>query len=257
MSQNPDQGIFSAPDQGQPPASQTPANQPTAGELAVLVGEGRKYKTVDELAKAYLNADGFIEQLKTENQKLREEVAKGKTVDDLMERIKAQPAAQAPATQQTPAQSAGAITAEQVAKIVSDTVTGLETKRTKDANLAKADAEMRRLFGDKAGEVFAKEADTPEKRRVLQELASVDPAKFVALFQRPTQAAGARPDSGTSFNTGALDPTAIAGRAADPSTKEYYDNLRRTKPNEYYSAAVQLQMQRAAVANPNRFFGRS
>ena len=46
----------------------------TDGQLfPALVGDGQKYKTPEELAKAYSNADQFIEQLKDENRKLREQ----------------------------------------------------------------------------------------------------------------------------------------------------------------------------------------
>ena len=39
----------------------------TEGQLfTALVGETQKYKTPEELAKAYTNADQFIEQLKEE-----------------------------------------------------------------------------------------------------------------------------------------------------------------------------------------------
>ena len=37
--------------------------EPTVDQL---VGEGKKYATVDDLAKAYANADMFIGQLKTD-----------------------------------------------------------------------------------------------------------------------------------------------------------------------------------------------
>lgn len=56
--------------------------------LANLVGEGKKYKSAAELAKAYANADQFIETLKTEKQALEAKTAEAKTVDDIIAKLK-------------------------------------------------------------------------------------------------------------------------------------------------------------------------
>jgi len=61
-----------------------------AGLFTALVGEGQKYKTPEELAKAYTNADQFIETLKEENRKLREQAASAKTIDEVLERMSKQ-----------------------------------------------------------------------------------------------------------------------------------------------------------------------
>lgn len=258
----PDQapGIFSASDKTQSPEvkQESQATQ-TQGDpqspLAILVGEGRKYKTVEELAKAYIAADGFVERLKGENSTLRTEVAKGKTLEEVLERLKAESGS---ATQDQGAnkavvsKDAQSLTTNDVAAIVRSTVTGMETARTRESNLMKADAEMRKLFGDKAEEMFKKEASTPEMRKALMELASVSPDKFVALF-RPAQATGSSVDHGTSVNSAALSNEQASGRAADPGCKEFYDQLRRKEPSKYYSQAIQLQMNKAAVADPTKF----
>src|SRR5687767_9591535 len=98
----PDQGssIFGS-DQTQPPKQtvETPAKPVVPDQdnpLAILVGEGRKYKTVEELAKAYIHIDGFAETLKGENTKLREDLAKSTTLDQVLERLKAQPSKTVP-----------------------------------------------------------------------------------------------------------------------------------------------------------------
>ena len=72
-----DQGIFSSPDQGTPDPKQQQnqtagASADTTGPLAILVGEGRKYRSVEDLASAYMNIDSFAEKLKDENSTLHE-----------------------------------------------------------------------------------------------------------------------------------------------------------------------------------------
>jgi len=243
----------------QTPANQTPDSNTAAPKsdtlsetVTLLVGEGRKYKTVEDLAKAYINADEFLEKLKGENETLRQEVRKGKTLDEVLERLKEQPSQSAP-DQSEKKSGPAALSAQDVAKIVSDTLTGLETQRTREGNLLKADAAMKQLFGDKAADVFVKEASTPQMKKALIDLASVAPEKFVALFT-PKQGGGGQVDSTTRVNTAALDVQSVSGRAADPGCKEYYDELRRSKPSAYYSSAIQSQMNKAAVADRAKFF---
>ena len=116
---------------------------------------------------------------------------------------------------------------------------------------------MRKLYGEKAKEVFEAQARSPEAKKALMELASVDPDTFVKLFSPSSaQSQGSQTDSGGSVNTTALDQSNQSGRAADSGTKEYYDQLRKTKPQSYYSTDVQLTMHKAAQANPAKFFGK-
>jgi hypothetical protein len=255
-----DKDIFSGSDQSQSTEVKDQLSQSNQGDpqnpLTILVGEGRKYKTTEELAKAYLNVDGFAEKLKTENAALRQEVVKGKTLEEVLERLKQE---QGGATQDQgekkveQPKAASGLSASDVAAIVRKEITGAESTRVKETNLKKADAEMRKLFGDKAAEEFSKRANTPELRKAMTDLAAVAPDQFLAMF-RPTQVvSGTGVDHGTSVNAAALENQQASGRALDPGCKEFYDVLRRTKPAAYYSAPIQLQMQKAAIANPGKF----
>lgn len=251
-----DQATIFGSDQNQPAANTKPDQSKTQDNpVAILVGEGRKYKTVEDLAKAYIEADGFIENLKTENAQFREKLAGAKTIDDVLERLTEQPKASASDQGEEP--NPKGLTADAIAKIVRDTVTGMETAKSRQTNLQKANAAMTKLFGDKAKEVFEAQASTPETKQALMALASVDPDKFVKLFSpgKP-QAPGSQTDSGSTVNTAALEDTNQSARVMDPGTKEYFNQLRTKEPKRYYSSEVQLAMHKAAQADPDKFFGR-
>lgn len=247
--------IFTKSDQTNPKAVNTTVIPETKGDnpLAILVGEGRKYKSEAELAKAYIELDGFAEKLKGENAEMRDKLAGAKTVEDVLQRLK-QP--EASTTDRGEERRASALSADDVAKIVRDTVTGLETEKSRNENLLKADAAMKKLFGAKAGEVFATMADTPDKQVVFTHLASVDPDKFVKLFVPAAPASGIQTDSGTSVNTAALADTNQSARTMDPGCKEFYDAMRTKDRAKFYSTANQLAMHKAAQANPEKYFGR-
>lgn len=228
-----------------------------AEEISLLVGEGRKYKTVDELAKAYLNADSFIEQLKAENQELRSKTVEAKTIDEVLERLTANQSNAATATAGEPASSTNGLSAEDVAKIVQQTVTGLETAKIKEGNIKKADAEMRKIFGDKAGEVYKSVAKTPELHNAYMKLAEADPSQFVALFtkEQGSTSQGSQVDSGSSVNTTTTYTSGNNVRENTQGTKEYYSKIRREDPKRYYSQQVQLEMNRSATSDPKKYFG--
>ena len=225
--------------------------------LSELVGEGKKYKTVEELARSRLEADIHIERIQKENREMRDKLASAKGVEDVLEAVKAQSANSANETpdNKVTTPSAGQLTAEQVAKMVAETVSGLKTQEAKQANLAKANAEMARLFGDKAQEVYLKEANTVELQRVYRELAETNPEKFVSLFHKPDAKQQQNIDTGGK-NTSALNLNQN-NSSVQPGTQAYYSKLRKENPKAYYSPATQIQMHQDALADPDKYFGRT
>ncbi len=229
------------------------ATQAQSDIVAALVGEGKKYKTVDELAKAYINADGFIETLKAENRELKEKTTAAKTIDDVLERLQQQHA-----TQQTDKSSGSSegVSVDDLTKLVEATVTGLESKKQREGNLLKADAKMKEAFGEKAADKFAEVAATPELKRVYMELASVDPDKFVSLFTGNVLKNTANADQGGVNTTVNYSSTNQGGRVNTAGAKEYYDNVRRTNPSLYYSQDFQIKMDSLVRSNPDLYYGK-
>lgn len=244
-----DQPNTSATPDGQ--TGTTPPDIQTSDIVSALVGEGKKYKTLDDLAKGYINADGFIEQLKAENRELKEKATAAKTVDDVLQRLNQQQTTQE--GDPSPAPTKGVDVAE-LSKLVEATVTGLETQKQRRSNMLKADAKMKEVFGEKAGEKFAEVAATPELQKIYTELASVDPDKFISLFVGDVPkntGVGAGGTVNTTVNYSSANP---AGRLQQFGTKEYFDNIRRTDPKTYYSTDFQLKMDTAVRTNPNLYY---
>jgi hypothetical protein len=244
-----DQPQTSATPDGQ--TGTTPPATQTSDIVSALVGEGKKYKTFDDLAKGYINADGFIEQLKAENRDLKEKVTAAKTVDDVLQRLNQQQTTQE--SDPSPAPTKG-VDVSELSKLVEATVTGLETQKQRRSNMLKADAKMKEVFGEKAGEKFAEFASTPELQKVYTELASVDPDKFISLFVGDVPkntGVGSGGTVNTTVNYSSANPS---GRVQQFGTKEYFDNIRRTNPKSYYSTDFQLKMDTAVRTNPNLYY---
>lgn len=258
-----DNTIFNADQANQPDVTNnadtgnTSTTTTQSEEISLLVGEGRKYKTIEELAKAYLNADSFIEQLKAENQELRTKTVEAKTIDEVLERLTANQSSAASATASDQAPSTNGLSATDVAKIVQQTVTGLETAKIKEGNIKKADAKMREAFGDKAAEVYKSVAKTPELHTAYMQLAEADPEQFVALFtKQSTTSQGSQVDSGSNVNTTMTYTSGNNVRENTQGTKEYYAKIRKEDPKRYYSQSIQLEMNKSAVSDPKKYFGK-
>jgi hypothetical protein len=220
-----------------------------AGEeslLSALVGETQKYKSVDELAKAYANADSFIEQLKEENRKLREQTAKAKTIDEVLERMNRRNASE----DDTPPVSG--IRPEDVQKLVEQTLSGRETQQRREQNLLAADKAMKERFGEKAAEVFKQRASTPEKAKVLMELAATDPNEFVNLFGGVTSTPMQNIDTGSVSTPLSMQS---GSRSKVEGTKEWANSVRKENPNLYWSHEFQYKLQQMVSKNPSLYFG--
>lgn len=219
-----------------------------AGLFTALVGDGQKYKTPEDLAKAYTNADQFIETLKEENRKLREQVASAKTIDEVLERMSTQSGA--PEEDKPPV---AGITPDVVQQLVEKTLEGREAAKSKTDNLLKADALMKEKFGDKAADMFKQRAANPEKAKILMELAATDPIEFVNLF-------GGAPSAPTNnMDTGSMNTTSVASNGGDRSkivgTKEWATKVRKEDPKTYWSQDFQYKLQQTVSQNPALYFG--
>jgi len=224
-----------------------PAETKDQGLLSALVGEKQKYKSTEELAKAYTNADAFLEQLKEENRKLREEVSKAKKLDEVLERLN-QPVVSK--VEDTP--PVNTLSREDIASLVEQTLTGRETAQTKRANLLEADKLMKEMYGEKAGEVFKSRATTPALQNAYMELASVSPQEFAALFGQKKE--GTTNNVTTpSVSTTAYTPS--SNRESVEGTKEWAAKIRKEAPSKFWSAEFQYELQKRVIANPNLYFG--
>lgn len=243
-----DSTIFNADGQTnqQQPATQQTTEQQTS-LLTALVGEGQKYKTPEELAKAYANADTFIEQLKEENRKLREQAQAAKTIDEVLERISA--------TQQAPQEEPPAVSGikpEDVQQLVAKTLEEREAQAIRTQNLMKADAAMKAKFGEKAKEVFTSLANSPKLQSTFMEIAAVDPDKFVAMF------AAAPVTSSTGVDNSSVSTSVMpnsGNRASVEGTKEWAAKIRKEQPAVYWSQEFQTKLQNTVTKNPQLYFG--
>lgn len=182
-----------------------PSTNKTADELfAEMVGEGKKYGTPQELAKAYLHADSHISRLEKENEEYRIKVEAAKSVDDILAKLK--PAESHP---DTPAPKTPEQEAEKQPDIDSLVQKALESKmqeQTGSQNKAQVTEALRAKFGQSAGDTFDKKQQ--ELGVDLEQLAAQSPQAVLALFgvTASSSHSSAPPVSGDLHQQGTKEP---------------------------------------------------
>lgn len=146
-----------------------------------LVGEGKKYTTPQELAKAYAHADTHLAVLEAENAKLREQASKGHTVAEILAELQKQQGQQThkPDTQD---QGTGSGTQPDVQKLVEEALKRELSARQSQDNQRTVESYFKDKFGTKAGDMFT--ALGKELGMDLESLSATNPAAVKALVDK-------------------------------------------------------------------------
>lgn len=182
---------------------QAPAEVTGADALSALVGEGKKYATVEELAKGAVNGQAHITKLEGEAVTLRDASQQSKSVDDILAALKAQKSddGNQPPANQPPADT---LTTEQiVANALADRDAG-HAKTKAQANVASVMERLTAKLGDKAGDVYSRVGS--ELGISLDKLAETSPDAVMKLVTD-----GQQQQQGSHLPTGQqghIDPNA-------------------------------------------------
>jgi hypothetical protein len=222
--------------------------------LAEYVGEGKKFKDVNELAKAYANADKFIPELKNDLQTTREFIAT--KLEEIAERNKVEPIGQTVEPREpnpSPAAPPNATEADLETRIAKALEERDEVSRLR-ANAKIAEDGLILHFGeqDKAVEAVRQKAlEMGVEPNFLKEMAYKSPKAFFNLMGvNPEEA----PRSNSTPNPSAdVNPRVLGLGQPKPNSYEYFDQLRKSDPKLYWSPRTQAEMHRAAQENPDFF----
>jgi hypothetical protein len=154
--------------------NQKPAFQiPT--EAAELVGDGKKYQSVEDALKSVPHAQKHIQTLESELAAARDELAKRKTAEELLDEIKSgiQPKNDIPSAE---------ISQDKLLEVVNQTLEAKERQRTAQQNARSVAEKFTEKYGDKAEEMYktlARESGLSEQQ--LNELSARSPGAVIKL----------------------------------------------------------------------------
>lgn len=246
--------IFGGADQNAAPAATTttpdvaqPATASPTG-FEEWVGPGKKYSSVEEMARANIFAQEHIKSVEGTLGELREDLSKRQAVSDMMDQLTSTVTTQAPAG--TPPQEQAPATKEDlaptIAELVKQQMDEITTAEQRSKNRSQVVESLTQKYGEKADESYrAKAGELGMSLDALNNLCETSPQAALALLggsAAPTTPAPSTPSTGAPQSHSA---TSTAGELS-PGTKEYYTNLRRTDPRKYYSPEIQMEMVRNA-----------
>lgn len=210
-----------------------------------LVGEGKKFATKDDLAKAKIASDAFIEQLKREAAELREQVKSQQTMDEILTKIRS---ASAPTPPATPAEPPAPTAQPDIKETVASLFKEQEAQRQIQNNQQVVEAKLREKWGaDAQVNLNQKAKELGVAPSYLLSIAQQSPSLFFATLGIDQKASTQTlPAPRTSVQT----PQPQSGER----TKSHYDRLKATNPTEYFSPKVQNQMMKDAMKMREAFF---
>lgn len=223
--------------------------------VAELVGDGKKFKSVDDLARGKIESDRFVEKLKTENAALREALDSDANPEEILRRIdavlKSQGGSRSDTTDQTSNQSqtGSQLTEEKVLELLKQQKA---QERAKE-NRARYEASVAKAFGEKSAEVIATRIDELGMDQTeLLNLAQRNPAAALRLLGiRDSGASGGTMES--SVNTEAFFGDAGKGNG-EVQNFQYFQRLRRELKERYYEPQIQKQVFEARKKLGDKFW---
>lgn len=239
--------IFDQETTGASPTDTSTNTQQSGDTLAALVGEGKKYKTVEDLAKSRLEADMFIEKLKSETAEMRELLAKKTeqqapasftstktpTLEEVLAKIEA---AQAGNSNQS-----GVPAGEDMQELIKKSIEEHDTSKTRKTNREVAHNEIIKRFNgdeDKAKSFMKEEAKRLNiTTAMLGELSETSPAAFrqmLGLAAQPT-------NSSSVYGSGNVNSSGT-GNSNLMRNNAYYNKLRKEMGSEFYAPKIQQQL---------------
>lgn len=233
--------------------------------LDKYVGEGKKYATVEDLAKAYDHANSHIEEMKNDNGHLREEfemfrefttaqLAKGTDKnasgkENLSDDNKGQNEL-SPEPKPAPAPPNGKVEEVDLDARIAKALEEKDEQKRLEANARIAEEVMVKHFGSKeegAAAIRKRAEELGVSPNWLASTAFQSPkAFFVSMNINPdeTPRSTSTPNASSDVNAQRL---ADANPAIKPGTYAFYQKLRKDNPREYWSFDVQKRFMEDAL----------
>ena len=199
-----------------------------------LVGEGKKFSDAEALAAGKLESDRYIEQLKREQQELRDELAKRPSKEEMLDIVKA--------AREESGDTTSGLDEEAVKSMINAQVVEMGKEERKRANSQKAIATMIEKFGDKAADVTAAKAtELGVSVDYLKSMAETSPALFLSTMGVTASPQG-RDTSNQSVQGSVNTEQLQEGKPSSADSWSYYENMRKEKPSEYFSPKTQNEI---------------
>lgn len=235
--------------------AETTDNQTNDSFVAQLVGEGKKFRDVESLAKGKLEADRHIEEITKTLNELREEVSKQDYAKDLLAKLQDKGTESGTVNSAMDTNTGNSATgntspdASEIETLVEQLITKKEQSRTLEQNIAVANDAVVKQYGEKAAEVVkTKASELGMSVERLKEIAAESPTAFLQLLGVGQSKEITRVTNPTSIRTETLNSN------TQDRTFQYYQNMRKENRNLYYSPKIQRMLMEDRLRLGDKFY---
>lgn len=225
------------------PVKETPKNTDIEQKIEEL-----KERGLDELAKGKAHADEFIEYLKTQLAEQKQDIEELRA-NRTLEQAKELETQKKPIEQEEP--TSPVLTPEAIKSLVNEAIVQNTTQEQAKNNIGTVDAEVKKVYGDKAAEfVEKKSVELGLSKADLRDVAAKSPAAFLNLVGLT----GSQTPTGQTPTKGTVNLEGMGVQSSGPKSGTYaeFRQMRKENPTLYYSPKVQQRLFAAAKAAADR-----
>lgn len=227
--------------------------------FAALVGEGKKYKNEQDLAKSVLHKESHIQRIERENAEMRDLIAKNDRtarLEEMMTQLlqkNSAPSSDTPpqVREELPVNVNKNLSDDDIETKLEQLFTKKTVEQTRKANLSVVKDRLVEAYGDNFADVVKQKAsELGLEENEINDLASRNPKLFFKTFDVQTSPTKTAPVTvRNALNTSIPNVTSDG-----PKPRSHYLNIKRKDPAAYYQPAVQRQMEADALKLGATFF---
>lgn len=229
--------------------------QTTGSWIKKLVDErGEKWSDPEVIAKGKYEADKYISDLERQLAEAREDISKQDYAKTLLETLQGQKAGNT-STQNPEEKTSSAAEqntteeASDIESLVEEAIRKRETQQTVEQNLKQVDQTLQQAYGTEATKVVKEKADElGMSLDRLKEIASESPSAFMRLIGEQEKSKTPSAPSST------VNTQSNAFNSSSEKTWNYYQEMRRKNPKQYYSPKVQRELMEDRSRLGDRFY---
>lgn len=236
-----------------------PVIDPAKEYLPELVGEGKKFKTPEDLAKGKLEADAFVERLKAEQAELRKELETRIKYEEFLDKMTSLEKTNGSTLENQPPKEPvvpqkAAMTDEDLAQKVDALLTQKEAQKKHSDNLDYVKEQLQTKLGPNYAQTIAGQAKTLGlSQKDLDGMAATTPKAFLQLFGITEQKQAVKDSIFSPPKTSVNSATFIPASGAQ-KTQKYYQDMKAKDPKSYFSPRIANEMHQEALRLGEAFF---
>jgi hypothetical protein len=226
--------------------------------LEELVGEGKKFKDVQALARGKAEADTYVEILKRSNDEIRDQLLKTQSdasaranLEDLIKDLRKPDSEITPPANEDESK-APSLRPDEIEQMVQAQIEKREIARRQQDNFNSVQAKLRERFGDNTQRVLEEQRKNLNLSvEQVNTIAKDSPAAFLRLMGLDqTQ----REDTFQSPPRSQQRSDSFAPKGPEKRTWSYYKALQKKNPDIFRDPKTNVQMQKDAMELREAFF---